>query len=166
MTPTHPTAQTRGYAGVDDVFVKEIDVEFLKQNIWLIGLAAGSGVMLLLPMLGRSAAGSVLVSATEAVMLMGRNHPLVLDVREPGEFAQGHMQGARNIPLAQLEARLAELQKYRDKPVLVYCQTGARARKACAVLKAGQFTALHQLRGGLQAWLEAKLPVSKAQGKG
>jgi len=136
-------------------------VEFFKQNVLLIGLAIGSGIALILPLLSRSAAGVTVLSVTEAVMLMSRKSALVLDVREPDEFAQGHLQGARNIPLSQLEARLKELEKYREKPVMVLCERGGRATKAAKLLKAQQFTALHVLKGGMQAWLEAKMPTGK-----
>lgn len=136
-------------------------MEFFKQNVLLIGLAIGSGIALILPLLSRSAAGVTVLSVTEAVMLMSRKSALVLDVREPDEFAQGHLQGARNIPLSQLEARLKELEKYREKPVMVVCERGGRATKATKLLKAQQFTALHVLKGGMQAWLEAKMPTGK-----
>lgn len=136
-------------------------MEFFKQNVLLIGLAIGSGIALILPLLSRSAAGVTVLSVTEAVMLMSRKSALVLDVREPDEFAQGHLQGARNIPLSQLEARLKELEKYREKPVMVLCERGGRATKAAKLLKAQQFTALHVLKGGMQAWLEAKMPTGK-----
>jgi rhodanese-related sulfurtransferase len=136
-------------------------VEFFKQNVLLIGLAIGSGAALLLPMFGRSAAGSTVVSVTEAVMLMSRKSVLVLDVREPDEFKQGHLQGARNIPLSQLTERVAELEKFRNKPVLVVCNSGGRARRACRMLNEQKFTTLHQLKGGMQAWLKEKMPTSK-----
>jgi rhodanese-related sulfurtransferase len=136
-------------------------VEFFKQNVLLIGLAIGSGIALILPLLSRSTAGVTVLSVTEAVMLMSRKSALVLDVREPDEFAQGHLQGARNIPLSQLDARLKELEKYREKPVMVVCERGGRATKAAKLLKAQQFTALHVLKGGMQAWLEAKMPTGK-----
>ncbi len=136
-------------------------MEFFKQNVLLIGLAIGSGIALILPLLSRSAAGVTVLSVTEAVMLMSRKSALVLDVREPDEFAQGHLQGARNIPLSQLDARLKELEKYREKPVMVVCERGGRATKAAKLLKAQQFTALHVLKGGMQAWLEAKMPTGK-----
>lgn len=136
-------------------------MEFFKQNVLLIGLAIGSGIALILPLLSRSTAGVTVLSVTEAVMLMSRKSALVLDVREPDEFAQGHLQGARNIPLSQLEARLKELEKYREKPVMVVCERGGRATKAAKLLKAQQFTALHVLKGGMQAWLEAKMPTGK-----
>lgn len=136
-------------------------MEFFKQNVLLIGLAIGSGIALILPLLSRSAAGVTVLSVTEAVMLMSRKSALVLDVREPDEFAQGHLQGARNITLSQLDARLKELEKYREKPVMVVCERGGRATKAAKLLKAQQFTALHVLKGGMQAWLEAKMPTGK-----
>lgn len=136
-------------------------MEFFKQNVLLIGLAIGSGIALILPLLSRSTAGVTVLSVTEAVMLMSRKSALVLDVRKPDEFAQGHLQGARNIPLSQLEARLKELEKYREKPVMVVCERGGRATKAAKLLKAQQFTALHVLKGGMQAWLEAKMPTGK-----
>lgn len=138
-----------------------VQVEFFRQNVLLIGLAIGSGLALLLPMLSRSAAGISVLSVTEAVMLMSRKSALVLDVREPDEFAQGHLQGARNVPLSQLSARLKELEKFRDKPVLVVCERGRRANSAAKLLKAQNFTALNVLKGGMQAWIEAKMPSSK-----
>jgi rhodanese-related sulfurtransferase len=101
------------------------------------------------------------LSVTEAVMLMSRKSALVLDVREADEFVQGHLQGARNIPLSQLESRSKELEKFRDKPVLLVCQRGSRANKAAKLLKAQNFSALNVLKGGMQAWLEAKMPTGK-----
>jgi rhodanese-related sulfurtransferase len=136
-------------------------VEFLKQNVLLIGLAIGSGLALLLPMLSRSVAGITSLSVTEAVMLMNRKSALVLDVREADEFAQGHLQGARNVPLSQLSARLKELEKFRDKPVLVVCARGRRANTAAKLLKAQNFTTLNVLKGGMQTWVEANMPSSK-----
>lgn len=136
-------------------------MDFFKQNILLIGLAIGSGLALLWPMLNRSSAGVTVLSVTEAVVLMNRKSALVLDVREADEFAQGHLQGARNIPLSQLDARSKELQKFRDKPVLIVCQRGSRASKAAKLLKAQSFSALSVLKGGMQAWQEANMPTGK-----
>ncbi len=136
-------------------------MEFFKQNVMLIGLAIGSGLALLLPMLSRSVAGITTLSVTEAVMLMNRKSALVLDVREADEFAQGHLQGARHVPLSQLSTRLKELEKFRDKPVLVVCERGRRANAAAKLLKAQQFTQLNILKGGMLAWTDAKMPSSK-----
>ena len=135
--------------------------EFIKHNIIFIGLAIGSGFSLLWPMINRSASGAANINATEAVLLLNRSKPLVLDVRDATEFAAGHIQGAKNIPVADLAGRLKEIEKFKDKPVLVHCQKGMRAKTACGILKAQQFTQLNNLQGGLDAWVEAKLPLVK-----
>ena len=134
---------------------------FIKENILLIGLAIGSGFMLLLPLLNRSASGVANLSATEAVLMLNRGKPLILDVRDTAEFAAGHIQGAKNIPVAELATRLKEIEKFKDKPVLVHCQKGLRARTACNILKAQQFSQLNNLDGGLDKWIETKLPLVK-----
>ena len=135
--------------------------EFIKHNAIFIGLAIGSGLALLWPMLNRSAGGAANISATEAVVLLNRNKALILDVRDATEYAAGHILGAKNIPVAELAGRIKELEKFKDKPILVHCQKGGRAKTACGLLKAQQFTQLNNLTGGLDAWVEAKLPLVK-----
>lgn len=137
-------------------------MEFVKHNAIYIGLAVGSGAALLWPLLARGTGGVANISAAEAVLLMNRAKPLVLDVRDEAEFATGHIQGAKHIPVADLAARLKEIEKFKDKPILVHCQKGMRAKAACAILKAQQFSALQNLEGGLDAWVEAKLPLVKS----
>lgn len=136
--------------------------EFVKNNALLIGLAVGSGVALLWPMLNRGANGVANLSAAEAVLVLNRNKPLILDVRDATEFASGHIQGSKNIPVRELANRLKEIEKFKDKPVLVHCQRGTRASTACKILKAQQFSQLNNLQGGLNAWVEAKLPLVKS----
>jgi rhodanese-related sulfurtransferase len=136
-------------------------VKFLADNVLLIGLAIGSGFMLLWPMLKRSASGVANLTPTEAVLLMNRSNAVVVDVREATEYAQGHIADAKHIPLAQLGERLKELTRYKDKPVLLHCQGGVRSAKACDLLAKHGFTKLYNLQGGINAWQQAKLPVVK-----
>ncbi|ADQ83759.1 MULTISPECIES: rhodanese-like domain-containing protein [Methylovorus] len=133
-------------------------MKFLINNAIYIGLAVGSGLMLLWPMLRR---GAKSVSPSEAVLLINRNQAIVLDVRDDAEFAAGHLQDARHIPLAKLDERLAELQKFREKPVIVHCQSGVRSSKAAATLRKHEFTQVYELDGGVNAWTQAKLPLVK-----
>jgi rhodanese-related sulfurtransferase len=137
-------------------------VEFFKDNILLIGLALGSGMMLLLPSFKKGAGGVPNLSTAEAINLINRHHALVLDVRDDAEFASGHIVDAKHIPLAKLPERLNELNKYKDKPILVNCQRGMRSAKACDILRKAEFKQLNNLQGGLDAWLAAKLPIVKA----
>lgn len=134
---------------------------FIVDNVLLIGLALGSGIMLLWPMLSRTAGGVATVSPNQAVMLINRQNAIVLDVRDDAEFAAGHIADARHIPLAQLKDRIKELEKFKGKPILVNCQGGIRSAKACDILRKQEFTQLHNLEGGMNAWTQAKLPVVK-----
>lgn len=134
-------------------------MEFIQSNILLIGLALGSGMMLLLPMLKGGAGGVPSLSPSEAVTLINRSHAIVIDVRDDAEFASGHIADAKHIPLSSLPERLNELKKYKDKTVLVNCQRGMRSAKACDILRKAEFTQLHNLQGGLEAWTAAKLPL-------
>ncbi|MDI1362776.1 rhodanese-like domain-containing protein [Methylotenera sp.] len=141
-------------------------MEFFKSNILLIGLAIGSGIMLLLPSFRKSAGGVPNLNPAEAVTLINRSNAFVLDVRDDVEFASGHIADATHIPLADLQARIGELKKYQNKPILVNCQKGMRSAKACDILRKAEFTQVNNLQGGLSAWLEAKLPVvTKAASK-
>lgn len=134
-------------------------MEFFTENILLIGLALGSGLMLLWPMLKRG--GVAETSPNEAVLLINRANAVVLDVRDEAEFAGGHIADARNIPLSQLEARVGEIRKLKDRAIIVNCQTGLRSAKAGDILRKHEFSKVHNLQGGLNAWVQAKLPVVK-----
>lgn len=75
---------------------------------------------------------------------------LLLDVRSPAEFAGGHIDGARNIPVDQLAGRLAEVGP-KDKAVVVYCRSGARSSSATQVLRSAGYTQVYDL-GPMSAW--------------
>lgn len=136
-------------------------MEFLLQNhnyIWLL-LAIVSGGLLLVPMLG---AGGDAVSPQQAVLLVNRENAVVIDVREPTEFASGHLPAAKNIPLKDIESRSGELKKFLKRPLIVVCQSGNRSRAALASLRKAGFERVVNLEGGFAAWSQAGQPVSRA----
>lgn len=138
-------------------------VEFITANAIYIGLALASGALLLWPVLtGGGGAGVPNVTPTEAALLMNRSKVLILDVRDEAEFVNGHIQGAKNIPLKELTGRIKELEKFKTKNVLVHCQRGRRSKMACGALRSQEFTQIHNLDGGLDKWVEAKMPLTKA----
>ena len=96
-----------------------------------------------------------------AVQLMNNEDVVVLDVREPSETAGGKISKAIQIPVGALKTRIGELEKHKDKTILVYCKTGARAGSACKELSRNGFDKVYSLNGGLLAWQEAHLPISK-----
>ena len=86
---------------------------------------------------------------------------VVLDVRTPAEYAEGHVPGAINIPHTELAARVAELQAAREKDVVVYCRSGVRAEQALDVLGKAGFKRLYHLKGDFTRWTDEKRPVVK-----
>lgn len=136
--------------------------EFLMNNIALVALFLASGVMLLWPEISKLAGGGgAEVGTLEATRLMNQGSSLVLDVRDEKEFAAGHLPRARHIPLKDLPARMGEIGKFKDKPVIVTCRSGARAGSACRFLRREGFTSVFTLKGGIAAWQQASLPVEK-----
>ena len=136
-------------------------MKFLQENILLIAVAFVSGAMLLWPYV-RRATGGPSVSPSQATQLINREDALVVDVRDPGEYGAGHILGAKNLPLSRLDSGGVELAgKRKDRPVIVYCDTGNRSAKAAAVLKGRGYAKVLSLSGGLGAWQQAGLPVEK-----
>ncbi len=138
---------------------------FLQKNPWhmmLFGTAVVTGGMLLWPLINRLVGGGTpQVGASEAVQLINRRDALVLDVRAKGEFAAGHIPNARNIPMLELSGRLRELEKFKARPIVINCQSGMRSASVCGLLRKNGFNEVFTLRGGLNGWVEASLPVEK-----
>jgi len=135
-------------------------VKFIIDNWMLISVALASGAMLLWPAIQGATAGGL--STAGAVQLINRERAVVVDVSETEEFALGHVGGAKNVPVGQLEQRLPEVVKNKGLPLILVCPSGARANRALAVAKKLGYEKAQVLAGGLKAWKEANLPVEKA----
>lgn len=92
----------------------------------------------------------ILTTLTEDEFKQGYRKAQLIDVREPKEFDGGHILGARNIPLSQMRNRTAEIRK--DKPVYLYCQSGARSTRAAMLLNKKGYKDLNHLQGGFKKW--------------
>jgi len=86
----------------------------------------------------------------------------VVDVSDATEFAAGHIVGSKNVPLAELEAKLAGAVKNKTLPLVLVCQSGARSAKAVDIAKKLGYEQAQSLQGGLKSWKAANLPVEKA----
>lgn len=91
-----------------------------------------------------------LTTLTEDEFKKGYRKAQLIDVREPNEFDNGHILGARNIPVTQMSQRLVELRP--DKPVFLYCQGSTRSGRAANLLYKKGFKDINQLKGGFKQW--------------
>jgi rhodanese-related sulfurtransferase len=104
-------------------------------------------------------------SPAAAVALLNDEDAVVIDVRDPQEYAKGHIENAIHVPFARLDEKIFELSIHKDKPVIVACQQGTRSAAACKKLVKAGFAQVHDLKGGILAWEDAKLPLITRKGK-
>lgn len=122
-------------------------VVILGMLIWTLWQGASRGLKKLSPM--------------DATQLINREDAVVLDVRSDGEFNQGHIVNAVNIPQKSLDEQLAKLEKYRDRPIITACRNGQVAVGVGNRLRKSGFEQVYNLAGGLMAWEGANLPLVK-----
>lgn len=99
------------------------------------------------------------VTANEATQLINREDAVIVDIREANDFKAGHIAGARNIPQSRLDGRLSELEKSKDKPIIVVCKHGQSSGAAQAKLVKAGFERALKLRGGMTQWQADGMPV-------
>ena len=130
--------------------------QFLAQQ-WILVAALATTLTML--MLHESRKAGPALSINEAVQLVNGDGGIFLDIREATDYARGHITDAVHIPAAALVKRSNELEKYRDKPVVVVCKMGQAAGPATKSLRAQGFSRAQKLSGGMMEWDAQKLPV-------
>jgi rhodanese-related sulfurtransferase len=101
------------------------------------------------------------ISSQDLIRLMNQG-ALVLDIRKPEEFALGHVNGAKHLSSDQILTAGDNFKRFKEKPVIVYCDSGSLAAAAVRQLNEQGFTKAFTLRGGFSAWRAENLPVAKA----
>jgi len=136
-------------------------LQFVSVHYWLAtGTAIAVALVVVYEMRAR-AEGQSSVSPQELIRLMNQG-ALVLDLRPQEKFAEGHLAGARQMSGEALLAAGDALKRHKEKPVVVYDDTGSLGLPAVRQLAAQGFTRAFTLRGGLAAWRADNLPVSRA----
>jgi len=131
-------------------------------NHWALSLSFVAVLILLIANEVRSRLyGAPQLGPHAATQTINDEDAVVLDVREDREFQQGHIANAVHIPLGQLNKRLSDLEKFRDRTLVAYCRSGQRSNSAAALLRKQGFASVYNLAGGIVAWQNANLPVTK-----
>ena len=133
-------------------------IEFLG-NHWILFMALGVILGLLTYNLIFGDKGSV--DPIGATALINQKEAAVVDVRPAADFAKGHIINAVNVPMNGFKNQTAALAKYKDKPLIVTCRSGSQSQAACHVLRKAGFPEVYNLRGGVLAWQNANLPLTR-----
>ena len=139
--------------------------DYIVHHPYLVTATLALGVAAAFVELRQRGRGSAAVGPVDAVRLVN-DGALALDIRGKDEFEAGHIIDARNVPAAELATGADSLKKFREKPVLVYCDNGVASAAAARTLKGQGFAKVVTLRGGLNSWRQENFPVVKQAGKG
>ena len=132
-------------------------MDFLFENIFLVGLIIISGVLLFFPkVLSRD---KKVLGSKEVTLLINRESAMLVDVRSEADFRAGHITNAINIPLDQIEVQINKITSNSKKNIIVYCQKGVRSAQAFRLLNKLGLPKLYTIDGGLDAWLKNNLPI-------
>ena len=135
--------------------------EFIANHLGLASLFVAVLALLLWNIFGSSLSGLTRVGPAEVTRLMNHEKALLLDVRTAADFSSGHILSARNIPATELEGRQKELQKHKTNPIILCCSRDSDGIKAGRILKYAGYEKIYSLKGGLESWRTANLPVTR-----
>jgi len=136
-------------------------MQFIINNLHLFAALAVIVFLLLAGPINRFIHGVKTITPAQAVLLLNREGGVVVDVCEANEFRAGHIPHAVNIPLPGLKGQVKDLEKYRNKPVVVSCRSGNRSVRGAVTLRRQGFASVYSLAGGLAAWEKDNLPLEK-----
>jgi len=133
-------------------------LEFAGNHTLLVFALMTSFLLVIFTELRRKASGVLAVPPTDAVRLIN-NDAVVIDLRSTEAFSNGHIVNAKSVPMDELAGRMAKLDKLKNKPVIAVCDAGITSTKAVNTLRSSGFESVYGLKGGMNAWSQAGLPV-------
>lgn len=153
--PIHPVTNLNTFE-----MTTERLLEFIGNHLLLSAAVLVVLVLLIGNELLRLIRGEKRLSPSDAVRIINAPDAIVLDVRSASDFKKGHILNARHVPLTKIDEVGQQLSKQKSSPVLCYCALGSSAPQACEKLRKMGFEEVYSMRGGLNAWQNANLPVT------
>ena len=132
--------------------------DFVTNHYVLVGVFA---FLLVAFVINEGKQGGAAITPTNLVNLVNREGAMLMDIRDTKEYSSGHIAGALSMPIASIDARIGELESYKDKPVVLVCKMGQHASATGRKLKALGFENVRRLSGGMSEWTASSLPVVK-----
>ena len=136
--------------------------EFVLNNLVLFAALLVVLVLLIKAELDHQANKGLFVSPASAIRLINnQDETLIIDIRAVAEYKKGHINGANNMLLSEFASNIEAYSDYKNKPVLIYCNSGNTTGRAIKLLKKAGYEKINNLEGGVAAWKEANMPLSK-----
>lgn len=133
-------------------------LEFTSNNMLLVSALLISFFILVFSELRRKASGMINVDTVEAVKLIN-NDGVVIDIRSSDAFSRGHIVNAKNIPSDELDGKMSQIEKFKTTPIVAVCDNGITSTKTVTALRSAGFESVYNLKGGMNGWTQAGLPV-------
>ena len=134
----------------------ELFLEFLTEQWILVAALLAVAAMLFMHETRKSGPS---ISPQQAINLINTEQGVFLDLRDAADYNQGHIVDALHIPAGKLPERIAELEKYKNKPIVLVCKMGQQAGAAGKQLKAKEFDKVYKMTGGMMEWGNLQLPM-------
>jgi rhodanese-related sulfurtransferase len=135
-------------------------IDYFNHHPWLVALALAAAAAVLAYELRLRAQSLGALAPQDAIRLMNQG-ATVIDLREQQAFDTGHISGARHFDAAQIAGAGDSLKKYKERPLIVYCERGTTAAATVRALTQQGFTKVFNLRGGISAWRAENLPLAR-----
>jgi rhodanese-related sulfurtransferase len=137
------------------------DLSLFIQSHWTLSLLLGVLLLLLFVVeLIRLKRAAQQLSPLQLIQLINHQNAAVIDLRPTAAFAKGHIIGALSLPLPEFKENAKKIDKMKARPVVLVCAKGLDSPKIASLLKNQGFT-VHLLKGGIQNWIGADMPLSK-----
>lgn len=137
-------------------------LQFVIHNWYLFLALVVVLVLLVAPNVMQLTYGIRNLAPSECVLLVNRESAIFVDVSEPNEFKAGHIPNSLNVPLGMIGQGLPQLDKHKERPVIVVGRIGNRALKGSTALRKRGFKSVHLMAGGLAAWDKENLPLERS----
>lgn len=134
--------------------------EFIANHLFLVSLLVSITSLLLWNILAGSI-GALQIVPAEVTRLINHENAEILDLRSSEDFAKGHILNSVNLVAATFDEKQKELEKYKDKTVILCCNQGQESVRVARILKMKRIEKLYCLKGGIIAWQNANLPLTK-----
>tara|TARA_Y100000815_G_C13121836_1_gene417147 strand:+ start:248 stop:676 length:429 start_codon:yes stop_codon:yes gene_type:complete len=138
-------------------------LDFMIQQWMLSGLLLAVLIAIVINELRFKSLMTTALNNQQAIELINHQQAIVIDIREPDLFRQGHLLRAMNLPYQQWQNKKSKLNKFKQKPLIIVCAQGLLSPKVVKELNEDGFESVYRLSGGITSWQQEQYPLSKEQ---